>query len=76
MKAKLEFNLPDDQYDFDSAIQGNDMAVVLFKMDQFLRGKIKHNPDNLAPAARIAFKKCREELHDLMNEFNVNIDRG
>ena len=75
MKAKLEFKLPEDQYDFDSAIQGNDMAVVLFKMDQFLRGKIKHNPDNLAPAARIAFEKCREELYSLMNEFNVNIDR-
>jgi len=75
MKAKLEFNLPEDKYDFDSAIQGNDMTLVLFKMDQFLRGKIKHNPDNLAPAAWKAFEMCREELHDLMDSYNVNVDR-
>jgi hypothetical protein len=43
MKATLEFNLPEDNYDFKSACKAAEMASSLFAMDNDMRGKIKHS---------------------------------
>ena len=40
--ATLTFELPDEQHDFDAAIQGRDALVVLWDIDQRCRSLIKH----------------------------------
>jgi hypothetical protein len=45
MKAKLEFNLPDDEHEFQMAIQGASMHSVLWEMDQWLRAQYKYMSD-------------------------------
>jgi hypothetical protein len=42
MKATLEFNLPEDQSEYDMAINGQKFYTVIWDMKQHLRGKVKH----------------------------------
>ena len=42
MKATIEFNLPDDQTEFDIATNANKYYSALFNFQQYLRNKLKH----------------------------------
>lgn len=43
MKAILDFNLPEDQSEFDDAIKGSDWKNLVWNMDQYLRKQVKYN---------------------------------
>lgn len=75
MKAILEFELPEDQYEFNFATQGSDWRNVVWKMDQWLRGNIKHVPDSMSDDELKAYERCREELRDLINSRGLNLDQ-
>ena len=45
MKANLEYNLPDDQEQFDVASKSMDWALLVWDIDQFMRNKIKYDQD-------------------------------
>ena len=45
MKAILEFNLPEDKEEYDTASKGMDWAVLAWDIDQFIRNKIKYEQD-------------------------------
>lgn len=74
MKAKLEFNLPDDSHEFEMATKGAKMHSVLWEMDQWLRGNTKHAPDTMSDDTYKAFDLCRDKLRELMNEDNISFD--
>ena len=74
MKAQLTFNLPEDSHEFDMATQGASMHSVLWQMDQWLRGNIKHAPDSMSNDEYKAYERCREELRELMFENGVKFD--
>ena len=42
MKAILEFDLPEEKYEFDSAVNGCQWRNLLFDLDEKLRQDIKH----------------------------------
>jgi hypothetical protein len=42
MKATIEFNLPEDQTEFEIATNANKYYSALFKFQQYLRNKLKH----------------------------------
>lgn len=73
MKAKLEFNLPEDQYEFDSCTNGLKYRMVLTDMDNMLRNQIKYN-DKLSDDAQKAYEDCRTFLHDVLDGYNLRID--
>jgi hypothetical protein len=74
MKAVLEFNLPEDQMEFDDATQGSKMRSVLVEMDQWLRSNTKYAPDTMSQDTYDAFILCRERLREIMLSENVRID--
>ena len=74
MKAILEFNLHDDQQDFDLAVSGMKFWSVLFDLDQSLRAKTKYAPDNLPQDKYDAYQEIRDELRELMSNNNINFD--
>jgi len=74
MKAILEFNLPDDQPEFDNAINGTKWSLVAWELDQWLRSQIKYSPDDMSQEAYEAFEQCRDKLHEIKNEYNLNFD--
>lgn len=47
MKATIEFNLPEDQTEFDMATNANKYYSALFNFQQYLRNKLKH--EDLTP---------------------------
>jgi hypothetical protein len=74
MKAILEFNLPEDKEDFDFAVRGLDWSIVCWNMDQWLRGQIKHAPDEMSDDTYKAFEQCREKLREFISDYNLNLE--
>lgn len=74
MKATLEFSLPNDKWEFKMANESAGMHSVIREMDQWLRKKIKHAPDSMGVDEYNAFELCREQLHEFINDNNVNLD--
>ena len=72
MKAILEFNLPEDQPEFNNAIKGGDWKHVCWEMEQYLRKEIKYN-DSLSEEQLKVYEGVREELYGFMNENNVGL---
>jgi hypothetical protein len=69
MKAKLKFNLddPQDQMEFNLAVRGKDLALLLWKYDQYLRGEYKHGGKEEA-------YEYRKTLIEMMNEAGIDLD--
>ena len=67
MKATLEFNLPDDQEDFNHATNGFNYYMALVEMDQWLRGEYKYNGNQ-------DMWEAREKLREIISENFVKIE--
>lgn len=75
MKAILEFNLPEDQADFELATKGSKWWNVCWDMDQWLRQQYKYMPDEEYSEDRYnTYVEAREKLFQLMNENGVSLD--
>lgn len=67
MKATLEYNLPDDQEEFNHANNGFNYYMALVEMDQWLRAEYKYNDKE-------EMYEVREKLREIIFENNVKID--
>lgn len=69
MKAKLIFDLedPNDRIEFERAIRGKDMAMLLWEYDQHLRSEYKYGEKEEAYA-------FREKLREMMTEAGIDLD--
>ena len=75
MKAKLEFNLPEDHEEYELASKASSMYSVLWDMDQWLRAQYKYMPDKEYSEDKYeTYEKCRELLRELMFKNNINLD--
>ena len=75
MKATLEFNLPDDQQEFDLATKGLKWWNVCWDMDQWLRAQYKYMPDNDYSADKYnALYEARQKLFEFMQQNGVSLD--
>ena len=71
MKAILKYDLPEDETEFQWAMQSRGMYAVIWEMDQWLRSNIKYAPDNMSEDTYKAYESAREYLHQLINENNI-----
>ena len=75
MKAILEFNLPEDQSDFDLAVNGAKAQVALWEIDQWLRAQYKYMPDEGYSEDKYnAYYEAREKLGEIMFENGLKFD--
>ena len=72
MKAILEFNLPEDQPEFNTAIKGSDWKHVCWEMDQYLRKRVKYD-EGLTEEQLEVYEDMRGEFWRMMNESNVDL---
>lgn len=70
MKAKLEFNLPDEQIEFDDAINGGKWKLVVWEINQFLRKEIKYN-DKVTEEQYQAYRIVQDELYNKIAEYGL-----
>ena len=75
MKATLEFNLPEDNTEFEMAVNASKMYSVLWEMDQWLRQQYKYMPDaEYSEDKYNTFEKCRDHLREIMFENGVKFE--
>ena len=74
MKAILEFNLPEDNQEFELATKGIKFWSVLWEYDQYLRSNTKYAPDSVSQETYDALQEAREKLSELMSENNLSFD--
>lgn len=73
MKATLEFNLPDDQEDFQDAVNGQKWRLMVWEFDQYLRSQLKYN-DNLSEEQYKVYQEIRDMLYQKMGEDGLSLD--
>jgi hypothetical protein len=74
MKAILEFNLPEDQTEYQMVNDASKMFSVIGDMKQWLRSQTKYAPDSMSDDTYKAFEECREKLNELLVDNQVNLD--
>jgi hypothetical protein len=72
MKAILEFNLPEDQHEYDVVLQAQKMQSFLWDFSQQLRSWRKYHHD--FKDANDALDQIRDEFYKLLNEHEVNLE--
>lgn len=73
MKAVLEFNLPEEESDFNLACKGKDWWYVCWNLDQYLRKQLKYN-DNISEDAREVYEDLRHKLWEEISDRNISFD--
>ena len=72
MKAILKFSLPEDQPEFNTALQGSDWKHVCWQMDQYLRKRVKYD-ESLSEEQLEVYEDMRGEFWRMMKENNVDL---
>jgi hypothetical protein len=79
MKATLEFNLPEEQTEFNRVNQSLDMACALFDILQ-LRKSLERkyesidNIDNTDNSVFDGINEMANEIYNVLEKHNINID--
>lgn len=73
MKATLEFDLPEDNQDFLSAINGHNYKSAIWDFDQLLRSEMKYK--ELSSDTYKAYEWCRKEFRKILQEDNLFIEQ-
>lgn len=73
-EAILKFDLNEEQYEFEQAVNAGKYRSVLWDLDQFLRSKTKYASDDATEEQIAAYYELRDELHKLMEESNITLD--
>ena len=67
MKAILKFDLPEEQEEFDCAINGTKWQASMQNLDNYLRNELKYKD------AGEDYEKIREELHSILLSYNLEV---
>jgi hypothetical protein len=73
MKAKLTFNLPEDQAEFDFAVQGSKMYSALWDISQELRAIWKY--EELTDEEFKIVEKIRNKFYEILDENQIKLDK-
>ena len=74
MKAILEFELPDDQEEYEYAVNAPKMYNALWQIKQLLRSKLKYNPDELTDVELKQWEFMQDEFHCILDNKNLKLD--
>ena len=72
MKAKLTFNLPEEQDEFDNAINGNKAHLSLWQISQNIRAIWKHGDLNDSQFEIV--DRIRNEFYEVLHENGIKLD--
>jgi len=73
MKAILEFNLPEDQHDFELAAQGGSMYSALWDISQELRQMTKY--EELSYEEWKIAERIRVKFYEILDEHSIKLDK-
>ena len=73
MKATIEYNLPDDQFEFDNAVKSMKMYFALTEIKDELRTIWKY--EELKENQFEMVERIREKFFEILLENEINLDR-
>jgi hypothetical protein len=73
MKAILEYFLPEENSDFQAAINGENYKSAIWEFDQLLRSEMKYK--ELTDDTYKAYDFCRKELRKILEQDNLFIEQ-
>jgi hypothetical protein len=73
MKAKLEYNLPDDEFEFNCAVKSTKMYFALTEIKDEIRSFIKYQ--ELKENQYEIIDKLRDRFHEILTDNEINLDR-
>ena len=73
MKATLEYNLPDEQEEFQDAVNGAKWKYAMWVMAHELRALTKYAPDSMPDMEHETYEKIRNTLHRILNENELHL---
>ena len=73
MKATLKYNLPDDQFEFESAVKSTKMFFALTEIKDELRSIWKY--EELKENQFEMVERIREKFFEILQENEINLDR-
>ena len=71
MTATLTFSLPEEQEEFDRAVQGGNWRMIVEDLDAHLRSRLKH--EDLPDEVHAALDRARTHLYGLLEERGLSI---
>jgi hypothetical protein len=71
MTATLTFSLPEEQEEFDRAVQGGNWRMVVEDLDAHLRSRLRH--EDLPDEVHAALDRARTHLYGLLEERGLNL---
>lgn len=72
-KVILEFDLVEDKYEMESALNGAKWRNLVWDLDQRLREELKYN-DNLTGVGYEVVEKIREYLHEMKTANGLTLE--
>jgi len=73
MKARLTFNLPDDQNEFDLAVQSGNMYSALWDISQDLRTLWKY--EELSEEEWKMVERIRDKFYEILSDHQINLNK-
>ena len=67
MEATLQFNLPEDEEQFNVAVKSMDWALLVWDVDQIIRTLLKYHSGEYKTGV-LALEHMQEEIRNLMEE--------
>ena len=74
MKAIIEFELPEDQEEYEKANNANKMYMALWDIRQLLRSKLKYNSDGLNDEQLEQWEAMRGDFFDILDNNDLKLD--
>jgi len=74
MKAILEFNLPEDQLEFDLMSKASKWYNLAWELDQHLRSQTKYASDTMPDEYYKGLKDTRNKLYEILLEEGLSFD--
>jgi hypothetical protein len=76
MKATLEFNFDENDYDrkrFEDAVNGTKWKESMNELNNWLRDRTKYASDDMHEKTHEAFEECREKIREIIRENNLSL---
>jgi len=74
MKATLQYTLPDDQHEWDNAVNANAMYLALWDLSKELRSMWKYQQYKTEEEYAIV-ETIRDKFYEILQEHNINLDK-
>jgi len=71
MKAILKFDLPEEEYEFNRAVQSKNLIGAMFDIEQQLRSWYKYGHE--FKNADEAVREIRDYFYQIVNDYNITL---